>query len=133
MLSEYQKLYNKKPNTWLRFIDDIFFVWSGDEKSLKHFLTFCNNFSNEYNLKSSIKFTYTYSEKEVNFLDTKVEIEDNGSLSTNLYCKPSSAHQYLNKQSSHPPHTIKSIPKSQFIRIRRICSFIDDYNENLKS
>ena len=68
MLSEYQKLYNKKPNTWLRFIDDIFFVWSGDEKSLKHFLTFCNNFSNEYKLKSSIKFTYTYSEKEVNFI-----------------------------------------------------------------
>ena len=83
-------------------------------------------------MKSSIKFTYTYSEKEVNFLDTKLKMEDNGSLSTNLYCKPSSAHQYLNKQSSHPPHTIKSIPKSQFIRIRRICSFIEDYSENVK-
>ena len=44
-LLEYQKKYNCEPTSWLRFTDDIFLIWTGDEKSLKHFFNFCNNYS----------------------------------------------------------------------------------------
>ena len=97
---------------------------------MKHFLSFCNLYSKNHGLKSNIGFTYSYSPKKVNFLDTSVTLENDGTLSTNLYCKPASVHQYLNKQSCHPPHTITAIPKSQFIRIRRICTHLDDYSKN---
>ena len=48
-------------------------------------------------------------------------------LATELYSKPSTSFQYLHRTSFHPPHTLRSILKSQFIRIRRICTDIDDY------
>ena len=37
---EYQNIYKCKPTSWLRFIDGIFFIWTGNEKSLKHLLNF---------------------------------------------------------------------------------------------
>ena len=48
-------------------------------------------------------------------------------LATELYSKPSASIQYLHRTSSHPPHTFRSILKSQFIRIRRICTDINDH------
>ena len=55
-------------------------------------------------------------------------------LISELYSKPTASFQYLHRTSyphtpppPPPPHTFRSILKSQFIRIRRICSDIDDY------
>ena len=50
-----------------------------------------------------------------------------GKLVTSLYVKPTDAHIYLNKCSSHPTHVVRNIPKGQFIRIRRICTYREDY------
>ena len=63
----------------------------------------------------------------VSFLDVKVPIEKDGSLATSLFSKPSATFHYLSAKSNHPPHTIKALPKSQFIRICRICSSTTDY------
>ena len=46
---------------------------------------------------------------------------------TEIYLKPTASFQYLHRTSYHPPHTFRSILRSQFIRIRRICSDINDY------
>ena len=43
-------------------------------------------------------------------------------LETDLYCKPTDTHQYLQRASCHPWHTKKAIPYGQALRIRRICS-----------
>ena len=67
-----------------------------------------------------------YSKTHVTFLDTKVKFKD-VKLATELYTKLSASFQYLHRTSFHPPHTFKAITKSQFIRIRRICSTLDDY------
>lgn len=128
ILDEYHSKTGYKPEIWLRFVDDIFFIWKGDEQSLKHFLQFCNNYSEAHNMKSFIKFTYVYSTKSVNFLDTTISINQDGSLTTELYSKPTAAYQYLHQSSYHEPHLIKAIPKSQFIRIRRICSSLVKYH-----
>ena len=127
LLAEYERKYNQSPHTWIRFIDDIFLIWSGDEKSLKHFLEFCNAYAAEQKMASKIKFKYSYSQKSVNFLDTTVVLESNGTISTTLYSKPMAAHNYVHYKSYHYRNALRAVPKSQFIRIRRICTHLHDY------
>ena len=121
LLQDYEQRYEHKPALWLRFID-VFLVWIGDEASLKSFLKYCNEYSKSRDMSSNIKFSYSYSLSAVNFLDLKVTIEKDGSLTTSLFSKPSSRFQYLSAESNHPPHTIIVLLKLQFIRIHRICS-----------
>ena len=45
LLQDYEQRYKHKPALWLRFIDDIFLVWIGDEASLKSFLKYYNKYS----------------------------------------------------------------------------------------
>ena len=124
-LDEFQSIHGLRPALWLRFIDDIFFIWDNDEISLQSFLKFCNFYSNK-KMKCTINFTFSYSKQEVIFLDTKVSFQHNV-LVSQLYSKPTSAHKYLQRNSFHPPSLLKSILKSQFIRIRRTCTHLSDY------
>ena len=114
MLQDYERIYDRKPTAWLHYIDDVLFLWDGDEISLKHFIRFCNRYATNNNMKSNIKFTTHYSKTHVTFSDTKVKFKD-GKLVTELYTKPSASFQYLHRTSYHPPHTFKAITKSQFI------------------
>ena len=77
-------------------------------------------------MKSKISFEADYSMLHVYFLDIKVKFNAH-TLATELYSKPSAYFQYLHMTYFHPPHTFRSILKSQFIRIRRICTDIKDY------
>ena len=104
-----------KPHIWLRFIDDIFMIWLGGEERLKVFMEYMNSFHR------TIKFTFDWSYKQVNFLDVNVLL-DNGVISTDLYSKPTDKHQYLFHTSCHPNSCKKGIPFGQALRIRRICS-----------
>ena len=62
----------------------------------------------------------------VTFLDVTVHLTD-GVLWTDLYCKPTDSHNYLNFDSAHPRHSFKAIPYSQFLRLRRICTNDSDF------
>ena len=64
----------------------------------------------------------------MSFLDTTV-ILDGRTIQTDLYTKPTDTHQYLSPDSCHPRHCTTSIPYSQSLRIRRICSRIEDYTK----
>ena len=55
---------------------------------------------------------------------------DGKTISTSLYKKPTDAHMYLNTTSDHPRHVIRKIPKGQFIRIRRNCSNLADFDHH---
>ena len=46
---------NLKPSVWFRYIDDIFFIWTHGEESLRKFMAEFNLFSDD------IKFTYKYN------------------------------------------------------------------------
>ena len=50
-----------------------------------------------------------------------------GNLYTDLFTKPTDTHSYLWYSSCHPLHIKKSIPYSQFLRVRRICSKDSDF------
>ena len=101
---------------WVRFIDDIFLIWKGDESSLTTFIKYLNG------VVPSITFTHEISYESVNFLDTKVIKDVQGNISTDIFQKPTDTHPYLHWTSAHPPHLKQSIPYSQALRLRRICS-----------
>ena len=126
MLEAYEREHQMRPHLWLRFIDDIFFVWSGDESSLKHFIEYCSNYSMQQGMQSTIRFTYSYSRTDVSFLDMKVSLKNN-KICTSVHSKPVDTHTYLHAASFHSRSTILSPPKTQFIRIRHICSSVSDY------
>ena len=48
-------------------------------------------------------------------------------LNYSVYVKPTNNFSYLKINSNHPTHIFKNIPKSLFIRNRRICSDYLDY------
>ena len=127
MLKEYESKTNLKPFVWMRYIDDIFLIWTHDEQSLTDFLKYCDEYSTSKNMKSKIRYESNCSAESVNFLDVKVKITGN-KIQTSLYSKPTDAHLYLNAKSCHPDHVVKNIPKGQFIRVRRICSEDEDFD-----
>ena len=112
--------YHLKPTTWLRYIDDIFFTWDHGEEELAKWLDFLNNFHH------SIKFTMEISKEKINFLDTTVKRGEN-KLYTDVYNKPTDTNTYLLFSSAHPPSTKQSLPYSQLLRLKRICSRKEDY------
>ena len=59
--------------------------------------------------------------RNINFLDVQV-IKQGNKLISDLFTKPTDTHQLLHRASCHPNHTKKGIPYSQALRIRRICS-----------
>ena len=54
-------------------------------------------------------------------------ILDGTTIHTDLYTKPTDTHQYLSPESCHPKHYTTSIPYSQSLRLRRICSRVEDF------
>ena len=83
------------PIKWIRFIDDIFAIWTHGLDKLKTFLTYINN------LHPTIKFNFTYSAKSVNFLDTTIYINSTGKLESDLYIKPTDRTLLLHQNSRH--------------------------------
>ena len=77
MLDEYEKATNIRPMMWIRYIDDVFFIWHHDEKSVKHFINFSDNFGTFGKMKSNIKFETNMSSEPVNFLDVQVSTNEN--------------------------------------------------------
>ena len=117
-----------KPFLWLRYLGDIFCLWTEGVDKLKEFFNYLNEFH------SSIKFTTEYSEKQINFLDILVTKSDSGEkLCSNLYTKPTNTHQYLHATSCHPAVHKNSIAYGQAIRLKRICSDENDLQRNLVS
>ena len=117
-------LIDAKTLLYLRFIDDIFMIWTKSEKDLIEFL-------NELNTKhTSIKFEFKYSRQQIEFLDTLLYIDNNNKLQTTLYKKPTDRQNYLHSKSEHPYSLKKSIAYSQVLRIKRICSTQNEFEKH---
>ena len=68
---------SKKLLIWLRYIDNIFFIWNHGERELDRFLKDLNNFT------PNLSFTREASKNCIPFLDLKVKLID-GKLETDL-------------------------------------------------
>ena len=112
-----------QPLIWLRYIDDIFFIWTHWEKEREKFMSSFNSFP------PNLKLTYEPSKKDISFLDLKVSLSKD-KLSTDLHIKLTDCHQSLHYSSNHPEHTKRSIVYSELLRVSRICSLENDFNRH---
>ncbi len=112
--------HDHAPDFYYRYLDDCILGWSHGEEKFEKFMEHINS------VHESIKFTSEKSETCVPFLDLNVHLEG-GKIWTNLYCKPTDSHNYLHFQSAHPDHNKCSLPYSQYLRLRRICSRNEDF------
>ena len=107
-------LIKDKSILFLRYIDDIFMVWTKSEKQLKDFIS-------ELNQKHpSVTFDYKFDCEKIGFLDALVYTDQQNKLRTTLFRKLSDSQNFLNAKTKHPNSLKKSIPYSQALRIRRI-------------
>ena len=111
-----------KPDLFKRYIDDLF-IFSCTPRQAQIFL---NKFSR---LDPDLKFTWSeLTATEVPFLDILLS-PDGDKVKTTVYSKPTDTHSYLLYSSYHPRSLLNSIPYSQFLRLRRLCSNDDDFRE----
>ena len=113
------------PILYKRFIDDCFGVATCPRQQLTEFIDFVSTFH------PSIQFTHEISESSIPFLDIRVTISPSSiHLKTSVFYKPTDSHTYLNYSSSHPRSTKTSLPFSQFLRLRRLCSSTADFEQH---
>ena len=109
-----------QPAIYMRYIDDIFGIWTHGADSLDQFIDHMNSFH------PSLKFTAERSDhsdnKQIPFLDTLVKLEENGSLTTELYIKPMTSPIILPFNSAHPMQTKRSVLYAQLLRAKRLGS-----------
>ncbi|XP_064621108.1 uncharacterized protein LOC135483965 [Lineus longissimus] len=113
-----------QPLVWVRFIDDIFALFACTREEVDNFVT---NLNSQH---PTIKFTADISDSSVTFLDTRVHVTSTGQIYTDLYTKPTDAHNYLLYSSAHIRSCLNGIPYGQFLRIRRICSNLEDFEKH---
>ena len=111
-----------QPSIYMRYIDDIFGVWTHGSHSLDKFLEYLNNF--HPSLKFSIERSDHSDKKQIAFLDTLIKLENNGSLTTELYMKPMAAAIILPFTSAHPIQSKRSVLYAQLLRAKRLGSSI---------
>ena len=111
-----------KVDLCLRYIDDIFFIWKGAQEELK-------NFFNKINKKHpSIKFDQKYSKSKIEFLDVLVY-----KGYKQLHLKRMQTHNLIFMYNpTTQRHSKKSIPYSQILPVKRICSANSEFERNCK-
>lgn len=121
----------KKPFTYLRYLDDIFGIWNHSEDEFK---TFINTLDTH---DPSIRLKYEFDHQSIDFLDTTVykgqPFHDQQTLDIKVYFKTTDTHSLLFKSSYHPRHTYKGLVKSQLIRFHRICTQRADFFEAVRT
>ena len=111
-----------KPLIWLRFIDDIFMIWTHGDDNLTEFITYLNG------IHPKIKFTHERTLTQINLLDTTLKVNDQRELFTILYEKPT--HLYVHYTSAHNASCKTKGPHGQFLRLRRICTYDSNFQRN---
>ena len=118
-----QNTYNK-PLIYLRYIDDIFLLWTHGEEKL---LQFYKDLNSE---DPDIHVTINHSTEKINFLHNTIRLKHN-TLQTSLCKKSTHSQTYLHPTSSHPPRAFASIIFSQALRYKRIWSNEKELNLQL--
>ena len=95
---------------WKRFTDDIFFIFLSSHTQFQSLMTFMNTIS------PTIKYTFTYSEQTVFFLDVQSYLSGSKKLNTKLYKKPSDCMALLHFHFHHSLSCKEGIIYSQALR-----------------
>ncbi|OCT86394.1 hypothetical protein XELAEV_18020076mg [Xenopus laevis] len=99
--------YTQHIPLWLRYIDDIVLIWTSTSHKCYEFVAKLN----------------------INHINLKIH---NNNLVTSVYRKETATNSLLHANSQHPKNTISGIPVGQYLRIRRLCSTIEEYKIEAK-
>ena len=106
--------------------DDDLTLWAGSMERLCQFRDFLNS------LDRNLKFKMTVGENDkLTFLDLRITLKNN-KLFTTVYSKPTSSQLYLQADSIHPKPTFTGIQKGVSLRLRRICSTVQQMRNFMK-
>ena len=98
------------PLKWLRFQDDIFFVWPHSQHDLTRFIE-------HLNLQDpNIQVTATFSNSSVRFLDLELSFSPDLNILYQVGFKETDLNFCLPSTSHHPHHTSRSVIYSQILR-----------------
>ena len=109
---------------YLRYIDDIFMIWKSTKTEL---MTFIKELNEKH---KTIKFDFQISPRKIAFLDAMLHKDENNNIQTTLYRKPTDQQAFLHGKSEHPRSLKSSIPCSQALRIKTICSTTSEFDKN---
>ena len=118
--------HNLLPFIWLRFIDDIFMLWTHGSTVLTIFLQHINSFNH------TIKLSHQQSHTPINFLDITIPLTKQGTLQSTLYIKPTDKGLLLHHASQHPTACKKGTIYSQALRYQRISTDEHDLRQHLQ-
>ena len=79
-------------------------------------------------LDPSLKFRFEVGGNRLEFMDLSIKIED-GKLTTTVYSKPTDGHLYLHNESCHPRNTKLAVQHGTALRLRRICSSDNEFEQ----
>jgi hypothetical protein len=116
---------NLKPLLWKRYIDDIFMIWPHGIDTLNEFI----NYINDYH--TTIKFQFSSSSTQINFLDTTIYLTKEGRLESTIYTKPTDSNLLLHYTSHHPNKCKSGLIYSQALRLRRIITDNNNLHKQL--
>ena len=86
----------KKPEVWLRYVDDTFVIWRHGRAELRKFLIFLNN-----QQIPNIHFTIDIEENgKLPFLDILISKKADGTLGHQVYRKPTHRDRYLHAETN---------------------------------
>ena len=108
---------------FVRYIDDILVIFN--DASDEDVRLFFHDITNDY-----MRYTIDRLALEQNFLDVTVMINQTTfTVETKPYWKKTASGSHLHPSTCHPPHTIRALPYSQFLRLYRISHPTTWYNE----
>lgn len=120
----------RKPLHYLRYLDDIWGVWTYSKPDFEEFIRTLN--AHDW----SIQCKYELDDNKIDFLDTTVykgqNFEVHNKLDIKVFFKKTDTHALLYKTSFHPRHTYRGIVKAQLLRFHRICTRQEDFREAVK-
>ena len=110
---------------WRRYIDDIICFFEPENDNLTEFVTYINQTT------TFLRFTAESSLTSVNFLDVVISKDHVNQIQTTIYRKPMERNTLLHFSSNHPSHLKRNIPTGQFLRLRRNCSSLETFNDQV--
>ena len=78
----------------------------------------------------TIKCDFHVSPRKIAFLDAMVYKDENNNTQTTSYCKPTDQQEFLHTKSEHLRSLKSSIPYSQALRLKTICSTSTEFDMN---
>lgn len=110
-----------------RYIDDVFFTSNESEDKIKQLLEKANQFH------PNIKLEYHIG-KTLPFLDVLINNNnDNGTLSSSLYHKPSAEPTIVPFLSDHPQHVFRNAIHTALMRAIRYSSTFEEFNHERRA